>query len=382
MNPIPQLYKQWQSLQPLNPKLERDINQQFMIDFNYNSNHLEGNTLTYGQTKLLLLFGDTIGNASMQDYEEMKAHNVGLELMKTEAKDKSRTLSENFIRELNHTILVRDFYKTSPDGDYRYKIHVGVYKTRPNSVITPTGELFDYASPEETPSLMSDLVEWYRNEEQRGQLKVEELAALFHYRYIRIHPFEDGNGRIARLLVNYILLRNNYPMLVIRTDDRKNYLKALHLCDQLSGKIPYNGAHATLQQTKPLVDYISAILENKLTMLIQFVKGEIPEFIEAKEVEKNDTVKLENGTVKPENDTVNEIFEGVKIKIEGVKDKLNQELGIIYDFIKEKPLVKINSIEKHIQKSNKTVKRYLKILKDNGLIEYVGSDKTGGYKVL
>ena len=51
-------------------KLERDINQQFMIDFNYNSNHLEGNTLSYGQTKLLLLFGDTTGNVSMQDYEE------------------------------------------------------------------------------------------------------------------------------------------------------------------------------------------------------------------------------------------------------------------------------------------------------------------------
>ena len=78
MNKIQQLYKEWQTLQPLNEKLERNLNQQFMIDFNYNSNHLEGNTLTYGQTKLLLLFGDTIGNASIQDYEEMKAHNVGV----------------------------------------------------------------------------------------------------------------------------------------------------------------------------------------------------------------------------------------------------------------------------------------------------------------
>ena len=121
-----------------------------MIDFNYNSNHLEGNTLTYGQTKLLLLFGDTIGNASIQDYEEMKAHNVGLELMKGEAKDRNRMLSEHFIRQLNQTILVRDFYKTGRDGDLRYKINVGVYKTHPNSAVTPTGELFYYASPEET----------------------------------------------------------------------------------------------------------------------------------------------------------------------------------------------------------------------------------------
>jgi Fic family protein len=253
---------------------------------------LEGNTLTYGQTKLLLLFGDTIGNASIQDYEEMKAHNVGLELVKAEAKDKNRMLSEHFIRELNQTILVRDYYKTSRDSDCRYKINVGVYKTRPNSVITPTGEIFDYASPEETPSFMGDLVEWYRNEEQRKKLKIEELAALFHYRYIRIHPFEDGNGRIARLLVNYILLRHNYPMLVIRSDDRNNYLKSLRQCDLLTGKTPSAGAHATQQQAKPLIDYISAVLENKLTALIQLAKGEISELIEAKDDAKNDQKKV------------------------------------------------------------------------------------------
>ena len=59
MNNIEKLYREWQTLQPLNETLERNINQQFMVDFNYNSNHLEGNTLTYGQTKLLLFFGDT-----------------------------------------------------------------------------------------------------------------------------------------------------------------------------------------------------------------------------------------------------------------------------------------------------------------------------------
>ena len=128
MNTIEQLYREWLSQQPLKPELQHYMNQQFMFDFNYNSNHLEGNTLTYGQTKLLLLFGDTIGNASMQDYEEMKAHNVGLELMKITALDRERALSESFIRELNQTILVRDFYKTSRDGEYRYKIHAGIYQ--------------------------------------------------------------------------------------------------------------------------------------------------------------------------------------------------------------------------------------------------------------
>jgi len=357
MTKIDQLYKEWQTFQPLNEKLERDINQQFMVDFNYNSNHLEGNTLTYGQTKLLLLFGDTIGNASIQDYEEMKAHNVGLELMKVEAKDRERMLSEHFIRVLNQTILVRDFYKTSRDGDYRYKINVGVYKTRPNSVITPTGEIFDYASQEETPSLMGDLVEWYRNEEQQGKLKVEELAALFHYRYIRIHPFEDGNGRIARLLVNYILFRHNYPMLVIRSDDRNNYLKALRQCDLLTGKITSVGAHATLQQTKPLVDYISVILENKLTALIQLAKGEISEFIEAKDDEKSGQKKVvRKSGQKKWSEVLELITENPKI----TRIELSEKLGI-----------NPSAIQRHIQK-----------LKRDGLIERIGGDKGGYWKIM
>ena len=356
MTKIQQLYKEWQTLQPLSEKLERDISQQFMVDFNYNSNHLEGNTLTYGQTKLLLLFGDTTGNASIQDYEEMKAHNVGLEMIKSEAKDRDRMLSESFIRALNQTILVRDFYKASRDGDFRYKINVGVYKTRPNSVVTPTGEIFDYASPEETPSFMGDLVEWYRNEEQGGKLKVEELVALFHYRYIRIHPFEDGNGRIARLLVNYILLRHKYPMLVIRSDDRDNYLKVLHQCDLLTGKITFDGANATLKQVKPLVDYISIILENKLTALIQLAKGEISEFIEAKDDEKSGQKKVvRKSGQKKWSEVLDLIVENPRI----TRSELSDKLGI-----------NPSAIQRHIQK-----------LKKEGIIERIGGDKGGYWKI-
>ena len=356
MNTIRQLYKEWRALQPLNEKLERNINQQFMVDFNYNSNHLEGNTLTYGQTKLLLLFGDTIGSASIQDYEEMKAHNVGLELMKAEARDRERMLSEYFIRELNRTILVRDFYKTSRDSDYRYKVNVGIYKTRPNSVITPTGELFDYASPEETSPLMGDLVAWYRSEEQRGKLKVEELATLFHYRYIRIHPFEDGNGRIARLLVNYILLRSDYPMLVIRSDDRHNYLNALHQCDLLTGKITYDGAHATLQQTKPLVDYISTVLENKLTALIQLAKGEISELIEAKDDEGSGQKKV-------------------------VRKSGQKKWSEILELIKENPKITRSQLSDKLGINPSAVQRHIQRLKTEGIIERVGGDKGGYWKI-
>jgi Fic family protein len=243
MTTINHLYKEWASLQPLKPEDQQRLDRKFMLDFNYNSTHLEGNTLTYGQTELLLMFGETIGNASLKDYEEMKAHNVGLEMIKMEALDKERPLSEAFIRELNKTILVRDFRKSTKTVSGQttfYDIKVGVYKTRPNSVITVTGESFDYASPEETPAFMHDLITWYNKEDEANVLSPIELAALFHYRYIRIHPFEDGNGRIARLLVNYILMRHDYRMIVIQSADKDNYLRILHQCDIATGYTPQN----------------------------------------------------------------------------------------------------------------------------------------------
>lgn len=253
MDNIEKLYGEWLSLQPLKEEDSIRLNQKFMLEFNYNSNHMEGNTLTYGQTELLLLFGKVIGEANMKDLEEMKAHNVGLKMMQVEAAEKIHPLTETFIRQLHHTLLREDYtvYRRLPDGTTTsYVIHAGCYKTRPNSVITVTGESFEYASPEETPALMNDLVQWYNKAEVAGEMSPIELAAVFHYRYIRIHPFEDGNGRIARLMVNYILSRHNYPMIVIKTKDKANYLRALSAADAAVGSIPAEGAKASFGSNK------------------------------------------------------------------------------------------------------------------------------------
>ena len=190
----------WQELQPLSEKDKDRLSRRFTVDFNYNSNHIEGNTLTYGQTEILLLFGKVIGEASLRDVQEMTASNVGLKIMTEEVKVKETPLTQNFIKTLHQTLLREDYkvYRNLPSGvQTSYVIHAGQYKTRPNSVITRYGDRFEYAFPEETPSLMADLVDWYNKAEQVGKLTPVELAALFHYRYIRIHPFEDGNGRIA-----------------------------------------------------------------------------------------------------------------------------------------------------------------------------------------
>ncbi|WP_308549186.1 Fic family protein [uncultured Parabacteroides sp.] len=276
MDNLQQLLDEWQTLQPLKPEDEKRLDRKFRLEFNYNSNHLEGNTLTYGQTKLLFMFGETSGSASLKDYEEMKAHNVGLEMMKQEAMDKERPLTEQFIRELNKTILVQDYWKDAktPTGTKtRMEIKVGVYKSRPNSVITATGEEFHYALPEETPAFMTDLVDWYNAEAAKGVLSPVELAALLHYRYIRIHPFEDGNGRIARLLVNYILFRNGYPMIVIHTEDKQNYLRVLHQCDVAVGLTPSDGANASLDKIRPFVGYLNDCAERALRIGIKAAKG-------------------------------------------------------------------------------------------------------------
>lgn len=275
MTTIERLYNEWKGLQPLKEEDQLRLNHKFMLEFNYNSNHIEGNTLTYGQTELLLLFGKVVDAANMKDLEEMKASNVGLNMMKEQALSEY-PLTEAFVRQLHHTILRDDYtvYRQLPGGEQTsYVVHAGVYKTRPNSVITRTGEHFAYASPEETPSLMADLIKWYNDQEQCGVLTLSQLCALFHYRYIRIHPFEDGNGRIARLLVNFILARHDYPMIVVKSVDKDNYLTALSACDVLVGATPSEGAHAEIDQIRPFVEYIEKCMEHALETCINAAKG-------------------------------------------------------------------------------------------------------------
>lgn len=264
----------WRSIQPLSERDRERLNRKFTVDFNFNSNHIEGNTLTYGQTELLLLFGKVVGEAEMKDLEDMKASNVGLKMMQEQALIKEMPLTQNFIRQLHKVLLREDYtvYRELPGGlQTSYVIHAGRYKTRPNSVITRYGDRFEYASPEETPALMADLVDWYNDEEAKGRLSPVELAALFHYRYIRIHPFEDGNGRIARLIVNFILARHDYPMIVVRSRSKKDYLEALHQADMEVGATPSAGAHAPLEHIRPFSKYFTAMAAEEIYNDVRFV---------------------------------------------------------------------------------------------------------------
>ena len=266
--------ERWNALQPLSARDREMLGRRFAIDFNYNSNHIEGNTLTYGQTEILLLFGKVVGEADLKDVQEMTAGNVALRMITEEAVRKDVPLTQNFIRTLHKTLLREDYtvYRNLPGGQINsYVIHAGQYKTRPNSVINRYGDRFDYASPEETPALMTDLVDWYNAAEKSGKFTPVELAAIFHYRYIRIHPFEDGNGRIARLMSNYILARHGYPMIVVRSRKKNEYLEALHKTDLTVGTTPSLGAHASKRSIQQFLTYFTKLFVEEVTFSIRFL---------------------------------------------------------------------------------------------------------------
>ncbi len=118
MDKLQNLYSTWQSLQPLSERKRYLLSQRFSVDYNFNSNHIEGNTLTYGQTELLLLFGKVVGEGDLKDFVDMKASQVGVKMMTEEARLKEQPLTQNFIRQLHKTLLREDYtvYSQLPGG--------------------------------------------------------------------------------------------------------------------------------------------------------------------------------------------------------------------------------------------------------------------------
>lgn len=210
---------------------QRRLWEKFRLEWNYNSNHIEGNTLTYGETMLLLVHGKTTGDHEKREYDEMQAHDLAIKIVRDWAADKDRDITEADIRELNRIILKEPFWKEAitVDGQpTRRLIKIGSYKEFPNSVRLKNGEMFHYSTPQETPHQMKELMDWYR---EHGKANPVVLAAELHYRFIRIHPFDDGNGRIARLMVNYVLMKNNLPPVIVKSKDKESYLTALQKAD-------------------------------------------------------------------------------------------------------------------------------------------------------
>ncbi len=250
------------ALRPLAPEQEARVLQKFRLEWNYNSNAIEGNSLTLGETRSLLLHGLTAAGKPMRDHLDIKGHNEAVVALEEFVRSEY-PLTEQFVREMHQLLLGEPYHtpaQTAGGQPTRKLIVPGRYKTSPNNVLTATGEMFYFASPEETPGRMTDLVDWYRAEEAAPTLHPVALAAEFHYRFVRIHPFDDGNGRMSRLLMNLILLRHGYPMTVIQAADRNRYLAAL--------------AEADAGEPEPFLRFIIENVEASLRLIIRAARGE------------------------------------------------------------------------------------------------------------
>ena len=187
-------------------------NKKYLEDFitrsTYHSNAIEGSTLTYAETYAVLYNDNSFkiqGKEPREIYEAIN-HKKALELVFDNLENEVG-FSENFIRKINGTI-----NKNIRDTEGYRKVQVFI---RGSEHIPP--------EPERIPNLINYYVYNYNNDEQ----DIFKKIAKYHIEFERIHPFEDGNGRTGRLLINYELLKNNIPPAVIAKDDRVKYFELL-----------------------------------------------------------------------------------------------------------------------------------------------------------
>lgn len=250
------------SFRPISKDVEDKVFQKLKLDWNYNSNAIEGNKLNYGETVAFLMHGITAKGKTLKDHLDIKGHNEAINFLLSLVKEE-RDITESDIRALHKMILVEEYDvdAITQDGQTTKKrIKIGTYKTTPNSVRTRTGEMHYYASVEETPLLMADLMNWYNESKTNTEIHPLILASLFHFRFVAIHPFDDGNGRLARILMNLILMRNQFPPIVVKNEDKDSYYGVL--------------AQADTQQYIPLAEYMSDLLKYSLNLYLKGIKGE------------------------------------------------------------------------------------------------------------
>ena len=161
------LQKEVNTYRPLNQAQEKRLMDKLRLGWNYHSNSIEGNKLTFGETKALIYYGITAKGKPLKDHLEIQGHNEAIEWIVDVVRGNERPLNETFIKELHQLILPKPYYSKlqTQDGQPSQKlIQAGKYKEIPNHVLTKTGEMFYFATPEETPAMMTTLVDWFKAE--------------------------------------------------------------------------------------------------------------------------------------------------------------------------------------------------------------------------
>jgi len=229
---------QLDALRPLPAAAVRRLNEQLTIEWIYNSNAIEGSTLTLQETKLILETGLTIGGKSLREHFEVINHKEAIEYV--EALVAADTPITPFhVRQIHKLVLTRI------DDD-----NAGQYRNLPVRIV---GTAHRPPDAWEVARLMSEWGDWLNG--PAPSLHPVERAALAHHRLVAIHPFIDGNGRTARLVMNLLLMREGYPPTIILRVNRRQYYHVLAQADE--------GNEA------PVVNFVGRAVERSLTLYLE-----------------------------------------------------------------------------------------------------------------
>ncbi len=243
------------------PYLWPTIQEKLQVSWTYNSNAIEGNTLTYGETLFLVQEGITAKGKPLKDHIEAKNHHEAIYILLDIVKD-NRAISESFIKELNAILLqgVKSTPAVNQHGDRVNKPATpGQYKKLPNHVLLPQGGMHRYVDPLQVQPQMEQLCQWINDHLEA--INPVLVAAMAHYNLVRIHPFDDGNGRGVRILMNLILMKKGFPPAVIRNENRPDYIGALNQANE--GNLA------------PFVEFITqSLIETQEVMVEDFNKEE------------------------------------------------------------------------------------------------------------
>lgn len=229
---------------PLDVTLVRNLDDWFRVELTYTSNAIEGNTLNRRETALVVEKGLTVGGKSLVEHLEASNHAYALDWVKNQISRQPQHINEKDILFIHNMILKNIDERNA--GRYR---NVAV-RISGSSVILP--------HPLKVSDLMYEFIDYLKNSSDLHPL---ELAAEAHYRLVTIHPFADGNGRSARLLMNMILLMSGYPPAIIRKQDRLAYISSLEKAQLGGSKDDY-------------LKIIAIAVDRSLEIYIKSVKGE------------------------------------------------------------------------------------------------------------
>lgn len=215
------------------------LREEFMVEFTYNSNAIEGNTLTLKETAMALE-GMTIDQKPLKDHMEAIGHRDAF-LFVIDIASKEIPLSESVIKQIHSLVLI-----DRPEDR-------GTFRRIPVRIM---GAYTEPVQPYLIEPKITDLLA--TNEERKAKMGTIERIARFHLEFEGIHPFIDGNGRTGRLILNLDLIRNGYPPINVKFTDRKKYYDAF---DEY-----YRNGNAD-KMTELIAGYVNERLEDYLTVL-------------------------------------------------------------------------------------------------------------------